>query len=91
LLIEIAKWSNTHCARSMSRQRTTPCAAGIGPASTACAKAWRWAASSSGALPGALPLISPGGPSALNASTQSRTVGNPTPPILAASPREPPS
>jgi hypothetical protein len=42
-------------------------------------------------VPGALPFSSPGGPSALNASTQSRTVCSPTPPIRAASPRHPPS
>jgi len=44
-----------------------------------------------GALPGALPLTRPGGPSALNASTQSRTVCRPTPPSLAAAVLEPPS
>ena len=36
--------SDSHCARSISRQRTTPWTAGIGPASTTSASAWRWPA-----------------------------------------------
>jgi hypothetical protein len=32
LPIEIRNSSNTHCIRLISRQRTTPCTAGIGPA-----------------------------------------------------------
>jgi hypothetical protein len=39
----------------------------------------------------ALPFTRPGGPTALKANTQSRTVCSPTPPILAASLRDPPS
>ena len=35
--------------------------------------------------------ISPAGPSALNRTTQSRTICSVTPPIFAASPRVPPS
>ena len=35
--------SKIHCARSISRQRTTPCIAGIGPLSIIRATAWRWA------------------------------------------------
>src|SRR5207302_458560 len=65
--------------------------AGIGPLSTISSNACRCAWVSSGALPGALPFTRPGGPSALNASTQSRTVCSPTPPIFAASVRDPPS
>ena len=38
--------------RSTSRQRTTPCDAGIGPLSTAAASAARWVASSRGRPPG---------------------------------------
>jgi hypothetical protein len=91
LLIEMRNSSNTHCARSISRQRTTPCTAGIGPLSTIARNACRRSSLSSGVLPGALPSIRPAGPSTLKASTQSRTVCNPTPPILAASLRDPPS
>lgn len=79
------------CARSFSRQRTTPCTAGIGPRSTSAAKAWRWSALSFGAGPGAVRSISPFGPSALNRITPSRMICRPTPPTLAASPRGPPS
>jgi hypothetical protein len=32
-----------HCARSTSRQRTTPWTAGIGPFSIISTMAWRWA------------------------------------------------
>lgn len=42
--------SKSHCARSASRQRTTLCAAGIGPISTI-------------SKPGALLVIQDGGPS----------------------------
>src|SRR6201987_3629844 len=65
--------AETPCARSISRQRTTPSTAGFGPASIIRCKAARCSAFNSGTRPGALPLISPSGPAALNASTQSRT------------------
>jgi hypothetical protein len=74
-----------------SRQRTTPWMAGIGPLSTMRARARRCSSFSFEGLPGALPSISPAGPSALKARTQSRTVCSPTPPIRAASVRVPPS
>jgi hypothetical protein len=44
-----------------------------------------------GGAPGAVPFKRPSGPSALKRSTQSRTICNPTPPIRAASEREPQS
>ena len=91
LLIDRRNSSNSHCAKSTRRQRTTPWAAGIGPASTMTANAWRWTALRIDGLPGALPFRSPDGPSALKASTQSRNVCNPTPPTRAASVRERPS
>jgi hypothetical protein len=53
--------------------------------------AWRWLSFSLQAFPGALPLTKPSGPRALNRTTQSRRVCNPTPPIRAALVREPPS
>src|SRR5438067_1961715 len=62
-----------------------------GPIPTICINACRFTSLRSGALPSALPFTKPEGPSALNASTQSRTVCNPTPPIRAASVRDPPS
>jgi hypothetical protein len=77
--------------RSFKRQRTTPWIAGIGPRSTMFTKAWRWLSFSLQVFPGALPLIKPSGPRALNRTTQSRMVCNPTPPIRAALVREPPS
>src|ERR1700747_252992 len=83
--------SHTHCARSISRQRTTPCAAGIGPASTCAARARRCVSLRIGGLPGALRGLSPSGPSALNRITQSRTIWSVTPPIFAASLRLMPS
>src|SRR6266851_3666117 len=91
LLIEMRNSSNTHCARSINRQRTTPWIAGIGPLSTIRNRAWRCSLFNSGGLPGALPSTRPDGPRRLKASTQSRTVCSPTPPILAASVRDPPS
>jgi hypothetical protein len=36
LLTLMANSSQTHCARSINRQRTTPCDDGIGPLSTIC-------------------------------------------------------
>jgi len=87
--IESRNSSHTHCIRSTMRQRTTPCTTGIGPASTIRRSAMRWGSRRSGRLPGALPFTSPAGPSALNWSTQSRTVCSPTPPIAAAALREP--
>ena len=46
--------SKIHCARSTSRQRTTPWTAEIGPLSI-IAKAWRWASLSLEGWPGDLP------------------------------------
>jgi hypothetical protein len=81
----------THWARSASRQRTTPCTAGSGPLSTIAVRTCRWGAFNRRDGPGALRSIRPSGPPALNFTIQSRTICKPTPPIRAASPREPPS
>src|SRR4051812_16931155 len=51
----------------------------------------RWLSFSLQVFPGALPSIRPSWPRALNRTTQSRIVCNPTPPIRAALVREPPS
>ena len=67
------------------------CTAGIGPLSTAAASACRCASFSRRDGPDALRSIKPSGPAALNRTTQSRTICSPTPPIRAASLREPPS
>ena len=91
MLTETRNASQSHCARSISRQRTTPSRQGWGPASTICASAARWSDVSVGRLPGALRSTRPAGPSALKRTTQSRTICSPTPPIRAASVREPPS
>src|SRR5205807_10460627 len=77
--------------RSISRQRTTPSTAGIGPLSIAAFSAARWVSFSFEGWPGALRSISPSGPRALNLITQSRTICNVTPPIAAASVRLAPS
>ena len=45
--------SQTHIAKSFSRQRTTPWIAGIGPLSTIAARASRWAVFSLPGWPGA--------------------------------------
>src|SRR5216684_359395 len=52
LLIEMRNSSKTHCARSISRQRTTPRTAGIGPLSIMPAMAWRWTSLSLDGCPG---------------------------------------
>ena len=91
LAIVIRNSSNIHCARSISRQRTTLWIAGIGPFSIIRAIDWRWASLSLEGCPGALPLSSPSGPRALKRNTQSRIIRSPTPPIFAASVRVPPS
>jgi hypothetical protein len=83
--------SHSHWHRSTRRQRTTPRMAGVGPLSTAAASAARCASSSRDGWPGALRSLSPPGPSALNRSTQSRTICSVTPPIRAASVRGAPS
>jgi hypothetical protein len=83
--------SHSHWQRSISRQRTTPWMAGVGPSSTAAASAARCVSLSRDGWPGALRSISPPGPPALNRSTQSRTICNVTPPTLAASVRVAPS
>ena len=51
--------SNIHCARSISRQRTTLWIAGIGPFSIIRVIDWRWASLSLEGCPGALPFSSP--------------------------------
>jgi hypothetical protein len=81
----------THWHRSMSRQRTIPSIAGMGPRSTSITSAARCASFSRDGLPGALPSMSPPGPRALNLTTQSRTICSVTPPISAASLRDEPS
>jgi hypothetical protein len=91
LLIAIPNSVKIHCAKSISRQRTTPSTAGSGPASTIRFSTWRCSGFNSGRWPGALPSINPEGPCPLNAATQSRTVCRCTPPIAAAAPREAPS
>ncbi len=73
------------------RQRTTPCTAGIGPASTTAASAARCRSSSSARGPGALPPTRPSGPRSFSRTTQSRTICSVTPPIAAASVRVAPS
>jgi len=75
----------------MIRQRTTPWIAGIGPLSIAAARAARCVVFSRDARPGALRSMRPSGPWVLSLTTQSRTICNVTPPILAASVRVPPS
>ena len=104
-LTETPNSSRTPCTGSTSRQRTTPSGYGFGPASTARAGAARRAGVGSGVFPGALRSISPSGPSASTRTTRSagrvstghaappphRTIRSPTPPILAASLRAPPS
>jgi hypothetical protein len=90
-LTDTPKFSQSHCTRSISRQRTTPSRQGVGPSSTARASAARSAGPSTGALPGAFRSIRPAGPSALKRTTQSRTICKVTPPIRAASVREFPS
>ena len=77
--------SQTRCARSISRQRTTPCAAGIGPVSTCSASRARCSSFRVADLPGALRVARPSGPSALKRSTQSRTICSVTPASFAAS------
>ena len=66
LAIVMRNSSKIHCARSISRQRTTPWTAGIGPLSIIRAIAWRWASLSLEGWPGALPFRRPSGPRALN-------------------------
>jgi len=83
--------SKVHCARSTSRQRTTPCVAGIGPLSINLARAARWLSFSLEDWPGALRSSKPSGPCALSFITQSRTICSVTPPIFDASVREAPS
>ena len=68
---EMPNSSNTQCARSLLRQRTTPWIAGIGPLSTIRASAWRCASLSFDGLPVALPSIRPSGPLVLKRNTQS--------------------
>src|SRR5918993_2740679 len=83
--------SRSHRRRSTRRQRTTPWRAGVGPLPIAAASAARCASLSRDGWPGALRSISPSGPSALNRSTQSRTICSVTPPMFAASARDAPS
>lgn len=79
------------CARSASRPRATPCAAGIGPAATPAASRARCPPFRIEARHGALRVATPSGPPSLNRKTQSRTIRSVTPAIFAASPRLPPS
>jgi len=74
VLIETRNSSWSHCIRSISRQRTTPCTAGSGPLSMICANSRRRSSVRIAALPGGLPFTRPAGPSALNRRTQSRSV-----------------
>lgn len=90
-MTENSNSSHIHCARSASRQRTTPCAAGIGPASTITASRVRCSSLRTAARPGALRAASPLGPSALNRGTRSRRICSVTPAAFAASLRLPPS
>ncbi len=69
----------------------SPWIAGFGPLSIIAARASRWAVFSLPGWPGAGRSASPSGPCALNLSTQSRIVCEPTPPTQAAFVREPPS
>src|SRR6266478_6456957 len=62
------------CARSISRQRTTPWTAGIGPVSIMPAMASRWRSLSLDGLPGDLPFRRASGPRALKRNTQSRMI-----------------
>jgi len=74
LAIVMRNSSNIHCAKSISRQRTTPWTAGIGPLSIIRASAWRWPALSLDGCPGDLPFRRPSGPRALKRNTQSRMI-----------------
>jgi len=65
-LTETRNSSQTHIARSFSRQRTIPWIAGIGPLSTIAARASRWAVFSLPGWPGTGRSASPSGPYALN-------------------------
>ncbi len=58
----------------LSRQRTAPWIAGMGPLSTTSTRAWRCVSFSRERGPGALPSSNPSGPRALNRITQSRTI-----------------
>src|SRR5277367_3335517 len=91
LVTEMRYSSNTHCARSISLQRTTPWTAGVGPASTIATSARLCSSLSFEGCPVDLPSTRPSGPLKLNRRTQSRMVCSPTPPSRAASAREPPS
>src|SRR6516164_5576945 len=56
LAIAMRNSSKIHCARSISRQRTTPWTAGIGPLSIMRAMAWRWTSLSLDGCPGDFPF-----------------------------------
>ena len=58
MAIETRNSSNIHCMRSISRQRTTPWIAEIGPFSINLASADRCVSFNIGCWPGALPLMS---------------------------------
>src|ERR1035437_6911977 len=57
--------SNIHCARSISRQRTTPWIAGIGPLSIIRAIDWRWVSLSLAGLSRRLAVQQPVGPASV--------------------------
>ena len=59
---EMPNSSNIQSAKSLRRQRTTPCTAGIGPCSTIRARARRCSSLSFARWPGALRSISPSAP-----------------------------
>jgi hypothetical protein len=76
--LDLGVMTRTGRERSARRQRTTPRRAGIGSFSMIAANAFRWTSTNRRASPGALRSIRPSGPSALNRSTQSRTICKPT-------------
>jgi len=74
LAIAMRNSSKIHCARSISRQRTTPWTAGIGPLSIMPAMAWRWTSLSLDGCPCDFPFSRPSGPRSLKCNTQSRMI-----------------
>jgi hypothetical protein len=79
------------CARSPSRQRTTKCAAGIGPTSTISPSLALWSWFKIDARLGAVRIAIPSGSNSLNRRTQSRMICSVTPVTCSASLRRPPS
>ena len=90
--------SHSHCARSISRQRTTPWIAGIGPASTTASRsAALLGVEPSSAWPGAFRVVRPATPSALKLQhpVRARSAAShrqPSPPASGSRrPRSPPA